>query len=316
MKIFESLDIPERFTRPVLTIGNYDGIHVGHRKIIEQVKQKAKELSGTSMLMTFHPHPMSVLRPEKYTRIITPLYVKKRLIEETGIDVLLIIPFNKEFRGIEAARFVGEILIERIGVAGVIVGYDFRFGKEGAGDIRMLRGFSEDYDFYLSVVDPITVDGEKVGSNRIRKLIAAGDVDKAKRLLERPHMIGGIVVQGDSRGREIGFPTINLATVFELVPKEGVYITEVKIGGRRYPSVTNIGYNPTFDDERELTVETYILGFSEDIYGKEVYLYFHKRIRPEMKFRSVGELQARIAKDVETAREYFSKNKYEVSSRQ
>jgi len=316
VKIFESLNIPERFTRPVLTIGNYDGIHVGHRKIIEQVKQKAKELSGTSMLMTFHPHPMSVLRPEKYTRIITPLYVKKRLIEETGIDVLIIVPFNDEFRGIEPERFIRKILIDKIGVAGIVVGYDFRFGKDGAGDIRMLRGFVEDYDLYLGVVDAVTVDGEKVGSNGIRKLIAAGDVAKAKKLLERPHMIDGVVVRGDSRGREIGFPTINLATAFELVPKEGVYITEVKIGGRRYPSVTNIGYNPTFNHDRELTVETYILGFSEDIYGKEVYLYFHERIRPEMKFRSVGDLQTRITKDVETARKYFSKNKYEVSSRQ
>lgn len=306
MKIFESLDIPERFTRPVLTIGNYDGIHAGHRKIIERVKQKAKELSGTSMLMTFHPHPMSVLRPEKYTRIITPLYVKKRLVEETGIDVLLIVPFNDEFRGIEAVRFITDILIKRIGVAGVIVGHDFRFGKDGAGDIRMLRGFSEDYDIYLGVVEPVTVDGERVGSNRIRKMIAAGDVDRAKRLLERPHMIGGIVVQGKSRGTEIGFPTINLATSFELIPKEGVYVTETGIGGKRYPSVTNIGYNPTFDDSRELTVETFILGFSEDVYGKDVYLYFHKRIRAEMKFAGIEELKARIAKDVETAREYFS----------
>ncbi|OPY78873.1 MAG: Riboflavin biosynthesis protein RibF [Syntrophorhabdus sp. PtaU1.Bin058] len=306
MKIFESLDIPERFTRPVLTIGNYDGIHVGHRKIIEQVKQKAKELSGTSMLMTFHPHPMSVLRPEKYTRIITPLHVKKRLIEETGIDVLIIVPFNTEFRNIEAEGFIKEVLIDRLGVAGIVVGYDFRFGKNGAGDIGMLRGFVEDYDLYLGVVDAVTVDGEKVGSNMIRKLIAAGDVDKAKRLLERPHMIDGVVVRGDGRGREIGFPTINLATVFELVPKEGVYITEVKISEKMYPSVTNIGHNPTFNDNRELTVETHIIGFSGDLYGERVYLYFHKRLRPEMKFRSVEELRARITKDVETARNYFS----------
>lgn len=206
MKIFESLDIPERFTRPVLTIGNYDGIHAGHRKIIERVKQKAKELSGTSMLMTFHPHPMSVLRPDKYTRIITPLYVKKRLVEETGIDVLLIVPFNDEFRGIEAARFITDILIKRIGVAGVIVGHDFRFGKDGAGDVRMLRGFSEDYDIYLGVVEPVTVDGERVGSNRIRKMIAAGDVDRAKKLLERPHMIGGIVVCGIRSDSLLGPP--------------------------------------------------------------------------------------------------------------
>jgi len=306
VKIFESLDIPERFTRPVLTIGNYDGIHAGHRKIIERVKQKAKELSGTSMLMTFHPHPMSVLRPDKYTRIITPLYVKKRLIEEAGIDVLLIVPFNDEFRGIEAGRFITDILIKRIGVAGVIVGHDFKFGKDGAGDVRMLRGFSEDYDIYLGVVEPVTVDGERVGSNRIRRMITAGEVDRAKRLLERPHMIGGIVVEGKSRGREIGFPTINLATSFELIPKEGVYITETGISGKRYPSVTNIGYNPTFDDGRELTVETFVLGFSEDVYGKDIYLYFHKRIRAEMKFTNIEELKARIARDVEAARKYFS----------
>ena len=135
-------------------------------------------------VMTFHPHPMSVLRPGAYVRIITPLYIKKRLIESTGIDVLLIVPFNDEFRNIEPARFVREILIEKIGVAGVIVGHDFRFGKNGAGDIAMLRGFSEDYDFYLGIVEPVTMNGARVGSNRIRKLISAGDVGEAARLLK------------------------------------------------------------------------------------------------------------------------------------
>jgi len=304
MRIFESLDISERFVNPVLTIGNYDGVHVGHRMIIDRVKQEAQALGGTSMLMTFNPHPLAVVRPEELTGLISPIGLKKRLIEEAGIDVLIIAPFTEEFRRIEPEDYVKDLLVGQLGIRGLIVGYDFRFGRQGKGDVELLKELSARYGFFFTVIDAITQDGEKIGSNRIRKMIRAGEMGKAMNSLGRPYLMEGRVVKGFGRGREIGFPTINIETAFELIPRNGVYSTEIETRDGRFHSVTNIGFNPTFDG-KELSIETYILDFSGDLYGQEVTLRFHRRIRDEMKFSSVDELKARIAKDVELTSDYF-----------
>ena len=304
MKIFESLDIREKFANPVLTIGNYDGIHIGHQKIIEKVARKAREISGTPMLMTFNPHPLSVLKPDTYTRLITPLHFKKKLIEASGIEVMLLIPFDTSFQGLTPEMFIKNILIDRLAVKEVLVGYDFKFGKNGAGNVEMLKQCADTYGFRFEAIDAITLDGERVGSNAIRKLIMDGNVEKAAKFLGRPHMIEGTVVKGENRGKGMGFPTINLDTFFELVPKNGVYVTEVELKGRRKPAVTNIGFNPTFDGNKFL-METHILDFSGNLYGKEVAIYFHKRIREEMKFSGIDKLKERIAKDVALARKHF-----------
>ena len=306
MRVFESLDFSEKFVNPVLTIGNYDGLHLGHRRIIGRIQEKARDLNGTSMLMTFHPHPLTILRPDKCIGLITPLHVKKRLIEEAGIDVLIIIPFTDDFRHITPEAFVANLLVKKLGIKGLIVGYDFKFGKEGKGNVEFLAVHSTEYGFFFEIQGAITFDGEKIGSNRIRKMIQEGDVGKAALHLDRPYMIEGTVVKGDGRGRTIGFPTINLKTEFPLIPKRGVYITDVDVGGKRYPAVTNIGYNPTFDGQ-SLTIETYILDFSGDLYDQEIALYFLERIRDEVRFSSVDELKERIWKDVDTARKYFNK---------
>lgn len=306
MQVFESLEIAVKFADPILTIGNYDGLHLGHRRIIERIKLKAREQKGTSMLMTFHPHPLTILKPEKFVGLITPLHVKRRLIEEAGIDVLFIIPFTDEFHLISPESFVDSLLMEKLGIKGLIVGYDFRFGKGGKGNVEYLASKSTEYGFFFEIQAAITLDGEKVGSNRIRKIIQDGDVGKARAQLGRPYMIEGTVIKGDGRGRTIGFPTINLKSDFPLIPKRGVYISMVEIDGKKFSSVTNIGYNPTFDGQG-LTIETYILDFSQDLYGREIVLYFLNRIRDEVKFSSVDELKGNIWKDVETAREYFSK---------
>jgi riboflavin kinase/FMN adenylyltransferase len=306
MRIFESLDFSERFVNPVLTIGNYDGLHLGHKRIMERIQEKARDLNGTSMLMTFHPHPLTILRPDKFIGLITPLHVKKRLIEEAGIDVLIIIPFTDDFRDITPEAFVDNLLVKKLGIKGLIVGYDFKFGKEGKGNVEHLAFHSTEYGFFFEIQGAITFDGEKVGSNRIRKMIQEGDVGKAALHLDRPYMIEGTVVKGEGRGRTIGFPTINLKTEFPLIPKRGVYFTDVDVGGKRYSAVTNIGYNPTFDGQ-SLTIETYILDFSGDLYDQEIALYFLERIRDEVRFSSVDELKERIWKDVEVARNYFNK---------
>ena len=304
MKIYEFLNHVERFPNPVLTIGNYDGIHIGHKKIIERVKEKALAINGTPMLMTFYPHPVSVVKPDKILCLITPLNVRKRLIEESGIDVLLVLPFNEEFRLLTPQEFVENILVNKLGIKGLIVGYDFKFGRGGKGDTELLKQLSGTYGFFFEVVEAITLDGEKIGSNRIRKLIMEGDVKKAERFLGRPHMLEGKIVHGDGRGAGIGFPTINLKTDYELIPKDGVYISEVEINGKMLPSVTNIGYNPTFD-VKKLSVETHILDYSGDLYGADLTLYFHERIRGEIKFDGADALKNQIAMDIKDAKEYF-----------
>lgn len=306
MQVFESLEIAVKFANPILTIGNYDGLHLGHRRIIERIKLKAREQKGTSMLMTFHPHPLTILKPEKFVGLITPLHVKRRLIEEAGVDVLFIVPFTDEFHLINPELFVDSLLMEKLGIKGLIVGYDFKFGKGGKGNVEYLASKSTEYGFFFEIQAAITLDGEKVGSNRIRKMIQDGDVRKAAAHLGRPYMIEGTVIKGDGRGRTIGFPTINLKSDFPLIPKRGVYISMVEIDGKKFSAVTNIGYNPTFDGQG-LTIETYILDFSQDLYGREIALYFLNRIRDEVKFSSVDELKGGIWKDVETAREYFKK---------
>ena len=304
MIIYEFLDNIEKYPNPVLTIGNYDGIHIGHKKIIEKVKRRALAINGTPMLMTFYPHPVSVVRPDKILCLITPLNVRKRLIEKSGIDVLLILSFNEEFRLLTPREFVENILVDKLGIKGLIVGYDFKFGRGGKGDTELLRQLSGTYGFFFEVVEAITLDGEKIGSNRIRKLIMEGDVKKAERFLGRPHMLEGKIVHGDGRGAGIGFPTINLKTDYELIPKDGVYISEVEINGKMLPSVTNIGYNPTFD-VKKLSVETHILDYSGDLYGADLTLYFHERIRGEIKFDGVEALKSQIDMDIKDAKEYF-----------
>ncbi len=305
MKIFQTFDIETRFPKPVLTIGNYDGVHIGHRRIIKKVIDKAREISGTSMLMSFYPHPHSVLEPDSYIRLITPPHIKENLVRDCGIEVMFEIPFDEKLRSIAPERFIEDVLVDKIGVAGVIVGYDFRFGKGGAGDVDMLKEYAQKGNYYFDVVGAITLEDEKIGSNRIRKLIMDGGVKKANELLGRLHMIEGVVVHGVNRGKNMGFPTINFETVFELIPGNGVYITEVEFDGKRWPSVTNIGYNPTFDGKK-LLVETHILDFGGDLYDREIVIYFHERIRAEQKFKDMAELMAQISKDVERARQYFN----------
>ena len=304
MKIFESLETIQKFPNPVLTIGNYDGMHIGHQKIIELVVRKALEISGTPMMMTFNPHPLSVLKPDSYIRLITPLHVNKKLVETCGIEVMLLVPFDRNFQALTPEMFIRRILVEKLGITAILVGYDFKFGKNGKGTADMLKEFSNTYGFQTEVVDAIKLDGERVGSNAIRRLIMEGNVEKAARFLGHPHMIEGIVVKGENRGKHMGFPTINLDTFFELVPKNGVYVTEVELKGKRKAAVTNIGYNPTFGGKKFL-METHILDFSGNLYGREVMIYFHKRVREETKFSGVEELKARIADDITIAREYF-----------
>ncbi len=307
MRIFRSIDVEERFKNPVLTIGNYDGLHLGHRRILERVKQRAREMDGTSMLMTFHPHPLQVLRPERELPFITPEEQKERVIAQMGIDVLFVVPFTAGFSHISPEAFVETILIEKLGIKGIVIGHDFRCGSQGKGDITLLEEMSRASGFFVEVVDAVTLDGERVASNRIRTLLKDGDVTQGAKMLGRPYVIAGTVVRAKGRGATIGFPTINLQTDYPLIPRNGVYVTEAEIDGRWLGAVTNIGHNPTFENGMERSIETFILDFHGDLYDKRVKVRFMKRIRDEERFASVEELKACIAQDVEYARAYFEK---------
>lgn len=305
MRLFETIDIREKLKNPVLTIGNYDGIHLGHRQIIERVKERAREIAGTPMLMTFDPHPLHILGPDRELAAITPREERVRLIAEAGIEVLFVLPFTADFARLSSEAFVASILVEKLAIKGLVIGYDFRFGSGGKGEIGLLRELGARYGFFVEVIDAVTVAGEKVGSNRIRKLVEEGDVANARKLLARPYVIEGTVVRAKGRGATIGFPTINLRTDYSLIPKNGVYVTRAEIEGERFGAVTNVGCNPTFEEGSERSIETFILDFEGLLYGKRVRLHFLARIRDEAKFSSVDVLKARIAADVERARAYF-----------
>ena len=305
MRVFESFDIHETFKNPVLTIGNYDGIHIGHRKIIERVKERAQEVGGTSMLVTFHPHPLHVLKPDKELAAITPLEQRRRLIEETGIDVLFMIPFTRDFSLIDPEDFVKSVLVGKLGMKGIVIGYDFKFGREGKGDLALLERMGLDNGFFVEQVAEIKLEGEKIGSNRVRKLVAAGSVATAAKVLGRPHAIDGTVIRAKGRGHTIGYPTINLKTDYALIPQNGVYITQVEVDGQRFGAVTNVGTNPTFETGQQRSIETFIIDFQGDLYDRAVRVIFLERIRDEVRFSEVDELIVRIGQDVDAAREYF-----------
>ncbi|MCX7965729.1 MAG: bifunctional riboflavin kinase/FAD synthetase [Syntrophorhabdaceae bacterium] len=308
MKFFFGVHNVERFPNTVLTIGNYDGVHIGHKRIIKKVVELALKIHGTSMLMTFEPHPLSILKPEKLIGRITPFHIKKKIIEESGIEVMVVMEFNDQLRQMSPEDFFNKILIEKLGIKALIVGYDFKFGRGGSGDVNSLKSLCNSYGIYFESVEAVTLDGDKVGSNRIRKMLIEGNVKRASQLLGNFYFIEGKVIKGEGRGNRLGFPTINIETAYEIIPKEGVYITEVEFDNTRFPSVTNIGFNPTFDGRR-LSIETHIIDFTGDIYGKNVVLYFHERLRAEIKFNSVEDLKRQIHIDVDSARTYFNTQK-------
>jgi riboflavin kinase / FMN adenylyltransferase len=304
MKIYRNLaEITEPFPNACVTIGNFDGVHFGHQRLFDVVEQRAYHSRGTSIAITFNPHPLQVLRPGGI-KLISTCEQKIELIAMSGIDVLIIIPFNKEFAATPAVRFVDEILIQRIGVKQLFVGYDYAFGKGRTGDISFLRQQGEEKDFSVTVIDPYYEDGVLISSTKVRELVAAGKMEETKKLLGRNYQIRGEVQRGKQRGgKEIGFPTANLHVDEEdLIPKYGVYVCQVICDGKCYGGVINIGFNPTFS-ENKLIAETHIFDFNQDIYGKPIRVNLLQFLRDEKKFTGIQELASQIARDVIQAKE-------------
>jgi len=284
-----------------VTIGNFDGVHLGHRELLRRTVARARAAGATAVALTFEPHPVRFFSPRSRFYEITGPEEKAALIAETGIDALVVESFDGEVGRMWPADFAREILARRLRARWVIVGYDFTFGRNRTGSPAALAEMGRDLGFDVEVVPPLLRGGAIVSSSRIRELLLAGRVREAGELLCRPYRISGPVVTGAGRGRKLGFPTANVQFTQELIPLPGVYVVDAEVDGKRRPGVANVGFNPTFG-ENSLGVEVHILDFDGDLYGKAMSVSFRDRIRDERKFKSVDELARQIAKDVQYAR--------------
>ena len=310
MKLIENIyNIKKPYKNAVIAIGNFDGVHIGHQALFHEVIEKADAISGTSIVMTFEPHPMRVLTQNGHPPLITLYEQKLELIESSGIDVLICVPFSREFANISARAFVEDILLTRIGMKAIVVGEDYTFGKNREGNLDLLKTYAENHGFEIIASDWIqTLNGQpgRISSTRARKLIIAGDVSEAKKLLGRNYQIRGVVKAGRNRGgRLLGFPTANIKLHDELCPKTGIYAVTAEYKNKIYKGVANIGYGPTFDDN-EFAVEVHLLDFNENIYAQKIRVNFVQRIRDEIKFSNISELSDQIKKDIVKAREILS----------
>ena len=290
--------------RPVVTLGNFDGMHLGHQRIMALLVERGEKLSVPTVAVTFEPHPISVLRPEMSPKRILTVEQKRELLEETGIDLLLVIEFTVEFSHQEPEAFVREVLYEKLHASELVLGTNFRFGRGRAGDLDTLRSFGGKFEFEVRQVEPALDDDEIISSSRIRSALADGALSDAAAMLGRPYFVDGKVVKGDGRGKGLGFPTANLAVVGDLLMADGVYATSARLGGRVHQSMSHVGHRPTFGIERR-TVETHLFDFSEEVYGSPIRLFFHERLRGTIAFDGPDALKQQLAQDQEDAGAFF-----------
>ncbi|MDP3719859.1 MAG: bifunctional riboflavin kinase/FAD synthetase [Acidobacteriota bacterium] len=298
---------PLTWRSPVLALGNFDGLHRGHVKIVERIQRGALERGGTSVVLTFDPHPPRVLRPDKAPLLLMTKAQKLAALARAGVQGAAVVRFTPEMSQWEPEAFVRTVLVDWLRVAEVWVGADFLFGRNRSGNFTLLKSLGAQYGFRAEKIDPIRYKEFVVSSTRIRRLVSEGRVDEAGALLGHHYALDGVVVEGAKRGRELGFPTANLKTDNELIPPHGVYATAVTVDGAVYPSVTNIGQRPTFGAELTTTIEAHLIGRTIDLYGKTLGLAFVQRLRDERKFPDTEALQDQIAADVRRAARLFDR---------
>ena len=311
MKVFNHLDqIIEPFKHAVITIGNFDGVHIGHQALFHEAIEKAEAIGGTSVAMTFEPHPLRVMKKNNHPPLITLYEQKSELIERTGIDVLICVPFTLEFAAQTAEEFVRDLLVRKIGIKAIVVGQDYSFGKNREGDLDLLKSYGPEYGFEVIVagwIKSARALADRISSTKIRQLVMDGRMERAEKMLGRNYQIRGKVVAGRDRGGKLlGIPTANINLHDELCPKTGIYAVTVECGGNQHRGVANIGYSPTFKDH-EFTVEVHILDFSANIYDKQIRVNFIKRIRDEIKFSNISELIDQIKLDIAAAHKILAK---------
>lgn len=296
---------PPRWMSPVLALGNFDGLHRGHQKIVERIRRSAADRGATALVLTFDPHPPRVVRPDKAPPLLMTMPQKIAALEKAGLHGVAVVRFTEAFSRLSPDQFVRQVLVDWLRVSEVWVGADFLFGHERAGTFSVLRSLGTQYGFRTEKIDPVRYKEFVVSSTRIRRLVAEGRVDEAGALLGHHYTIEGTITAGAGRGRTLGFPTANLSTHNELVPPTGVYATAAELHGTRWPAVTNIGVRPTFEAAGAVTVETHILGLTGDVYGAPLSLSFIQRLRDERKFPDVDALREQIAADVRRAGRLF-----------
>ena len=307
MQVFHKLeDVPGNFGPTVVSVGNFDGVHRAHAHVLRELVSRARASGGKAVAVTFEPHPTRILRPEAGLKLLTPTAEKLRLLEDTGIDAVLLLPFGRDVSLMTPRQFAERILKKKLHAREVHEGFNFRFGHKAAGDMNMLAEFGREMGFEVKLYPEMTARGETVSSSQIRRLIGAGRVSRARHLLSRPFCILGTPGRGRGYGSKYTVPTINLARYEELVPQDGVYITCTRVGSERFDSVTNVGNRPTFGAEL-FAIETHLLNFHpiELAQETEVEICFLQRLRDEIKFPGVEALREQISRDVKKARRYF-----------
>ncbi len=282
---------------PVVALGNFDGIHIGHQALIKKTVDTAKKIDGTAVLFTFYPHPIKVVEKRREPFIIQTFKEKVKIAESLGIETVVCARFTKSFANMHPEDFIKDILIDKLRVKSVCVGHDYTFGKDGRGGIKTLREYANRYGFELSVIPPVKIDGIIVSSSRIREFLRVGNVKYANKFLGRPYKISGVVKKGDGRGASLGFPTANIYPKNEIILKNGVYAAYVYVDSKKYKAAVNVGNNPTFKGV-DKHIEVFIMEFNENIYSKKIEIEFVDFIREEKRFRKVDELIARIDKDI------------------
>jgi len=305
MQVYHQIDDAELSpTASVVTMGNFDGIHLGHQALVLRSLEEARRRNVASVVLTFDPHPLKVLAPTRAPRLILTPEDKIELLQDLGIDIVINQRFDASFASMDAEAFVRRFIVNRLKAKKIWVGRDLRFGHGRKGDVEQLVRWGEELGFEVGIVEPILVNRVRVSSSQIRQAIEAGRVDEARSSLGRYHFISGTVVEGNRRGRDLGFPTANIASRTEVIPSDGIYATLFHIGQEQWLSVSSIGVNPTFGAGPR-TVESYILNFGRDIYGKKIKLAFVNKIREEKKFADAASLIAQIQEDVRSAHAVF-----------
>lgn len=295
--------------KPIVTIGMFDGVHLGHRSVLEYVARRAKEIGGSSVLLSFWPHPRICFEGEKTKlRYLNSINEKQELLADVGLDALVILPFTKDFSALSPEEYVKAILVDALHADTVIVGYDHNFGHKGSGNFSTLQALSKKYGFSVEQLPPLAVGETKISSTKIRNLLHSGDIETANQYLSYSYFITGIVEPGNKLGRTIGFPTANIALEdpLKLVPHTGVYAIRCKISSTNYCGVMNIGHRPTVGDNLKRTIEAHFFDLTADLYGSKLNIEFCTKIREELKFNSLEELKEQINADVVRAKRFFS----------
>jgi riboflavin kinase/FMN adenylyltransferase len=309
MRVIHSLeDLAPEYPAPLLTIGNFDGVHLGHQNLMRDLNSRAAIIRGTAVVMTFHPHPLQVLAPDNAPLQIQSLNQKLAAIEALGIPLVVVLPFDRALAQMSARDFAVKMLWEKIRPKEIYVGPNFAFGNRRQGSFSLLKEIGEEKGFLTGKIHQVQFRGSRVSSTVIRQALISGQVGLARRLLGRPFALEGEIIRGTGLGTQFRVPTANLQTLNELIPRRGVYVTILAAEGRRHKGVTNIGFRPTVSVEENpsLSIETHLLDFKHDLYGKKVILDFLVRLRDEKRFTSEGALIGQIGKDIENARRYFA----------